>query len=403
MLLLNMNGVKLLQKIQWGTIWDKSYNMIANLNVIIEKCDEIGDEILGNELNKMIKGEAIALRAMFHFDLLRIFGPIYNTENSSLKTIPYITIADRSIVPLSSLEEATNKVMSDLDNAESLLSNDPIIKDGQTPNSYNGNTIFAFRQYRLNFFAVKALKARVEQWKGNIAKASEIAEEIINETKELFPFTPANQANHHYFPDRIFSTEMLFGLYHIKRNDEIYKAYFSPDLSINDLLTMAGEYSGGRLDVIYPDQNDYRFKMWAQKTVENKSVLFFNKFEDMSGNSEWSTDSYRYAIPLLTKSELYLIAAEGCSDINKASEYLSELRNARGIMSVTLDYDNRSSIVIEEFIREMIGKGQLYFLFKRLGMESIPNGSKIDGKMDVDLNIYSIPLPESETSQRKEN
>ena len=56
------------------SVWSKMYNLITSVNIIIEKCDQT--DVLSAQYQKMIKGEALALRAMYHLDLLRIFGPI---------------------------------------------------------------------------------------------------------------------------------------------------------------------------------------------------------------------------------------------------------------------------------------------------------------------------------------
>ena len=50
------------------------YTLIANDNLLMEKCDEPGAAIL-ERYYPIVKGEALALRAMMHFDLMRFYGP----------------------------------------------------------------------------------------------------------------------------------------------------------------------------------------------------------------------------------------------------------------------------------------------------------------------------------------
>lgn len=64
-------------KTQIDNIWSGLYTMIANCNAIIEHCGN-GNSVLPDEYYRMIKGEAIGLRAMMHLDLLRMFGPIWS-------------------------------------------------------------------------------------------------------------------------------------------------------------------------------------------------------------------------------------------------------------------------------------------------------------------------------------
>ncbi len=60
-------------------LWQKCYQVIRNATILLEAFDN--NDIKGDELNlKRIKGEALALRGMAYFDLLRCFArpPIYS-------------------------------------------------------------------------------------------------------------------------------------------------------------------------------------------------------------------------------------------------------------------------------------------------------------------------------------
>ncbi|MDE5612912.1 MAG: RagB/SusD family nutrient uptake outer membrane protein, partial [Odoribacter sp.] len=74
-------------KSAYQSIWEKYYTLIVNCNTILEHCDE-GREVLGEEYYNVVKGEALALRAFFHFEVLRIWGPVYK-ENKEMICMPY--------------------------------------------------------------------------------------------------------------------------------------------------------------------------------------------------------------------------------------------------------------------------------------------------------------------------
>src|SRR5690606_10477475 len=74
-------------KSKLNTIWSRLYTLIANTNVVIERSND-NPEVLPGEYLGLVKGEALALRAMFHFDLLRMFGPIYK-DGKDIESIPY--------------------------------------------------------------------------------------------------------------------------------------------------------------------------------------------------------------------------------------------------------------------------------------------------------------------------
>ena len=56
-------------------VWSEAYNVVANANVLIGHVDEAPEAIFTATNRSVIRGEAYALRAMMHFDLLRLFAP----------------------------------------------------------------------------------------------------------------------------------------------------------------------------------------------------------------------------------------------------------------------------------------------------------------------------------------
>ena len=103
-----------------GSIWGSMYEVLANINIILEHCDE-DNSALNSEYYPIVKGEALALRAMLHFDLLRLYGPVYNDASASTVCIPYQADASRDVHPLLPAKEVLEKVMEDLENAATLL------------------------------------------------------------------------------------------------------------------------------------------------------------------------------------------------------------------------------------------------------------------------------------------
>ena len=57
--------------------WNKAYALILNCNLLLENLEKTDIKFSGDNY-KIIKGEALALRAMLHFDMLRLFGPVYS-------------------------------------------------------------------------------------------------------------------------------------------------------------------------------------------------------------------------------------------------------------------------------------------------------------------------------------
>lgn len=392
-----------------NTIWTKFYNLIANSNAILDQCKE-GNTVLPTQYFGMIKGETLALRAMMHFDLLRMFGPIYDKEKDK-PCIPYIESSDRSVQPLISSVEVIGKVIRDLEEAQKLLQNtDPVLTQGALNFAGEINNHFNYRQYRLNYFAVTALLARAHLWSGNKEKALQYAKEVIDKGQRpedpFFPFVtleevrPSNPDN---VSDRMFSKEVLFSCYNQSRTTS-YNALFSPSLSATSLLTFSGTLTDGRITSIYDNQNDFRRSFWATRSMaEDKEVLYFNKYEELISKNNTSSDAFRFMIPLIRISEMYFIVAESSTDLQEAGEYLNKLRLNRGLAEMDFTNMDQINLVLEnEYLKEFMGEGQMFYFFKRKAYTELPEGSKIaGGTIPMQLSSYTFPLPESETSQRQ--
>ena len=78
-------------KDRFETVWKTTYSQISNLNAILEHCGD-GNPVLPELYYKLIKGEALGLRAMLHFDMLRLFGPLWTEKEQA--SIPYQTSSE---------------------------------------------------------------------------------------------------------------------------------------------------------------------------------------------------------------------------------------------------------------------------------------------------------------------
>ena len=380
----------------FSNVWSKMYSLISSANIILEKSEQT--DVLPSQYQKMIKGEALAMRAMFHLDLLRLFGPVMS-ENAHEMAIPYVTVADQNIQDFLTADVVIDRIIHDLTEASGLLqSSDPVLTDGVKHTPEAGDNIdFCYRQYRLNYFAVQVLLARAYLWKGDQTEALTISENAISKAESIFPFISSSAANGSY-PDRVFSSEVIFALYNTNRIN-VYRKYFASTLDTRNILSFAGTLDSGRIPELYDSQNDLRYKMWSASS-EGDNDLIFNKYEDVV-LKDGSTNHYCYMMPLIRLSELYLIAAECETDFSKALTYLNTLRNKRNCPNVTpRNSEELMNNITSEFRKEMIGEGQMFFFYKRHAMQSIPNGSSTSGNINMIMKNYVVPVPDSEIDNR---
>lgn len=372
--------------------WNKAYALILNCNKILENIDQNQDLFTGGNYYA-VKGEALALRAMLHFDMLRLFGPVY-AKDSDKKAIPYYNKQTNSPEPILTVKEVAEKVVADLEEARILLANDPVKTEGTLMSgSQDGTSNFMrYRALRLNYYAVEALLARVNLYMGNKTEAFKYATDVIKTADQgIFPFvdkslvigSPAD-------PDRIFSSEVLFALTNTSRS-KIHKNFYDPSRLPNYVFRMDDNlmsnivYGGAATTGGY--QDDYRYRANWIATGSNR---YFYKYSDMVANGSIQNTM----IPMIRLGEMFLIAAESQSDnLANGVQYVNALRRNRGVANLqTLTPD----LLKYEYIRELYGEGQLFYLYKRLNSDIITSSNANKNPKASDL-IFVVPLPDSET------
>jgi hypothetical protein len=381
----------------FGTIWNSSYNLTANINLFIKNLDTYKGVVTPTE-DSIMRGEAIAMRAFLQFDMLRMFGPAYNSSDSTKLSIPYYKLAGIAVNPYLPANNVMDSIMSDITLSESMLSNDPVITYGvKGDSSINANSFYQRRNCRFNIYAVKALDARVNMYRGNKTAANAAAQYVIQNADAKFPWITAAKAAA-VNPDRAFSTEMLFavatkGLY--TSYDALYSdAIVNP---VNLLAPTSYNYNTFMETNIYP--NDFRIKY--QWTIAGNNQPYFIKYKQVPND----TTSFRNYMPVLRKSEMYYIAAECAPDAPTAVSYLNKVRVNRGIanLSTSLTPAQVVTEIGKEYMKEFYGEGQLFFYYKRTNTPTIPSGMAIDAtygpvNMYAKGNNYVLPLPSTESN-----
>jgi starch-binding outer membrane protein, SusD/RagB family len=371
-------------------IWTSSYANILNVNSFLENLEKYKGTV-DEKTEAIYKGEALAMRAYLHFDLLRLYGPRYSTVDSTKQSLPYYEETKISINPLLPANEFMVKVIADLKKAEELLKNDAIVTTGvgQVASNESADFLKNNRNYRLNYYAVKGIEARVFMYRGDKVSASAAAKSVI-EKASVFPWTTVvNALSEKTNPDRIFSTEMIFGILNTQLYNR-YTAIFDPANTDANILAPLP----ARLSTVYEsNESDYRFNLnWQTSTTGLKPYKTFYKYADIVDK----TKVFRFTVPLLKISEMYYIAAE--CEPNAAdgiNNYLNVVRFNRGLTNLATTV-NINTELQKEYQKEFFGEGQLFYYYKRRNVTSIPNGSST---ANITVN-YAVPIPLSESQYR---
>lgn len=393
-------------KRELDSTWTAAYNTILNCNVVLENIEK-SEGVLSALEYQVLKGEMLAVRAFLHFDMLRLFGPVYKLHPEA-EAIPYNESTKVVILSLMTADSVLHeKILRDLDEAEELLeNNDPVIEKGPMASLEKDEEVYLrYRQLRMNYYAVLALKARVYLYAGEQANALTAARKLLTDSKvsEHFPSVDpnkllANQSN----PDRVFSTEVLTGIYKKDRAD-IYTKYFSSEQAGNNYLHPRKDFVVTNL--FEGETQDYRFQTWWQvASGVGESGHSLIKYKGIDQPSETEGVEYFYAtfMSLIRLSEVYYIAAECEPVLADRYDWLNQLRSRRGLpeLPVISDSDFMKRLR-SEYLREFIGEGQIFFMYKRLylsfdrnenGYNAVTYGAREDR--------YVLALPSGEIDNR---
>ena len=367
-----------------NSFYGNLYKVIADVNGLLNNIDARKEMFEGNNF-EIIKGEALAIRAFCHFDVLRLFGPI-PTNLPEGTILPYVTTV--SIVPnrLVSYNDFTTKLLADLDEAERCLEgNDPIltasIKELSTLEVAQDDNFLCDRQMRMNYYAVCALKARVQLWLGNKNEALKYAQKVIDAKDPngnvMFRLGSATDCAN---GDLIFSSEHIFNL----------NVYNLSDFKISAANTFYTNSTALKYFWASETTDIRRGKMWKE-VYDNywwTYYYYMTKYTQATNMPVWAKNP----IPLFRLAEMYLIAME-CGSIQNANDLYKEVCIARDITPVTFgSTEELSETLILEYNREFYGEGQAFYAYKRLGRSKIFGTSTVGSAL-----IYVLPLPKAES------
>lgn len=364
-----------------ATIWGNMYKAIGGINNILDHVDQAKGVFLKNHYN-LVKGEALGLRAYMHFDLLRMFGPV-PINNGTVNAIPYIKTFDKQVTALNNTSQVIDLCLKDLDEAEQLLSvyQEIIYNTGDKADEFTNYT-----RNHFNYWAVKALKARIYLYAGNKAKAYQYAREVIASGK--FPFVDRSTFNLTANQDRTFSTEHVFAL-NLPLIKPIIDQRFRLDGNVNFMgstFYLSTATMNTLFDVANGGSTDYRY-LYHIRT--SGSYSYTTKFwQDGVSNLQLSNQ-----MPLLRLAEMYYIAAEATTDLTEAKTLINEVRVKRGLEALTSVFDEniRMQEIAKEYIKEFYAEGQLFFYYKRLRTLPVPRSA-----VAMTAQTYVFPLPDAE-------
>ena len=330
--------------------WQSPYIVIGRANRIIAAAEggKLSDAVEAKAKIEQYAAESKVLRALAHFDLVRIYGKPYTEDQGASLGVPLVTeVLESNAKPArSTVAEVYAQVVKDL--TEAISSN---ALATETKPGY------------VSVWGAKAILSRVYLNMGDYANALSVAEDIIkNSGAALWTRDQYLKAWDASTPNE---SEFLFRL-NVAGSDD------NNDLNgIGNLQQRDGykEMVATKkfVDMLTSDPKDVRNEMFLPAKAEKEvavygtNKVFLNKLRGQGGDLRNVT-----IVPIIRLSEVYLTAAECAfrnNDKTKAVEYLNDLvknRTTTVASLATVDNITLDRILIERR-KELIGEGQRYF------------------------------------------
>lgn len=436
-----------------GSLWSGWYNLIYNANTVLANVDgvEFSDELT----KKQFKGEALFLRALAHFELVRSFGrvPIIDhvlASTQEAKTIPQSEGKDVIL----------NSVIPDLLEAEKLLPYRAEMK-GSTGKSIAG-------EGRADRLAAQALLARVYMTlKGYPyndasakAQAKSYLETVVKNGASYFAPNMSEWKRQFLTDNTAANKYQIFGIQHrLGTGNQL--TFISGTMIKNLDIVADGYHSGSEMNPVYPEatlryefvsNNDPRglgFSFIDGYDEYNGTPAYVNrttKFDyngsqieslEMSINAKWcptkpkrkeagiafedsqlgsgtgSLNKWPLNFPVIRYEDMMLLYAELLvedGDIPGAMSLVNKIRNRAGIATVpsSPSADKAMEYVVRERKLELYLEGVRWFDMVRYGKWKELTIAKYDryktnGDYRTNVSVdnlkdgrYVLPIPKAE-------
>jgi len=380
--------------------WNGIYSIIMLSNSLLANIERGNVTTLtaADQTNlENIKGQALCVRALAHFDLVRLYGTPYLKSQGSEDGVPVVkrVLDAKDQLQRNSVAEVYAAVIQDFTEAI------PLLKTARL----NGG----FNQY-----AAKALLARVNLYKGDWDQAYTLAKDVIDNGGYSL-YTPANWAASWKSQ---FGSESIFELYVVNTEADLGnsspRSFLTP-MYVNTSYLAGAVCSDLYLNRLNEDATDVR---QALLDIDEYGNPIRNPERSIPGRKGWlrkydgdgKATGTAVNIKVVRLSEVYMIAAEAAvkkssPDKANAVSWLNEVRKRAPLLAPALAAESTDALmdkIMNERAKELIAEGHRYFDLMRQGLKvafdppkfsepTIPaNGRPAE---PFDWNFYKCILP----------
>ena len=332
--------------------WSQIYFSLLQVNNLLQNISQL--EAAGATGYNSYKGQALTLRAIMYFDLVRLYGKSYDLDKNAYGVPNITTPLKSSDQPLrNSVSENYNQIITDLKTAAPLLAK----------TKSNGF---------VNYYGNLAMQARAYLYMKDYPNALKAAEEIItsNVYTQYSNAAWVDSWKLQYGSESILEIGVYplegdlgansIGAYHRRKGDggsTILGWFIASDYFLNRLNQDAADVRWG---VMNTDE--------ISTTANPRKGALYKYSGSISLAGDGKSTATAVNLKLIRLSEIYLIAAEAAlpTDAIKAATYLNAIRKRAPNLipatagTVTVD------MILDERSKELYGEGHKFFDMMRL-------------------------------------
>lgn len=325
--------------------WSQIYRTILQTNNLLESITKLEAE--GGTGFDSYKGQALTARAIMYFDLVRLYGKSYDDDKTSLGVPNITTMLTAADQPLRATVEANyTQILNDLKSAAPLLSK-------AKNNGY------------INYYANRAMQARVYLYMKDYTNALQAAEEIINSNVYSAYSNAAwlSSWKGQYGTESIFELAIVPG-----ENDPTTSSLgFAHRRRAHGGGTVLGLFMASDyfLNRLRQDPTDIRWGIMAADeslpATRLGSVYKYSGSVTLEGDGKATPTAVN--IKVIRLSEIYLIAAEAAlnTDKAKAATYLNVIRKRAPALAPATAVNVTLQMILDERSKELFGEGHRFF------------------------------------------
>lgn len=363
------------------SIWETGYSIIAHCNSILSSIDSVKN-ITPIQAQK-INGEALAIRSLIYFDLVRLFAQTYTFSNTAIAKnadskgghtgIPLVlNKTDRqnlSAPDTKSVNEIYSQIISDLVRADSLLSQG------------------TFSRHRLNTQSIHALLAQIYLTQKKYDLALNYCESVIE--SQQFSLVDRNSFLNNWNSDN--SSEIVFSI----------SMTATDYLGTNSLAHILSPEGYG---AIVPSEDlTSIYSSWDMRLefFQKRAETFCNKYSGT--NNILGLDN----IPIIRISEMYLIQAEcfaqkalktpGFTSFAQESLLTIAQRSDSTIFAINSTGTDLLEDIYTEYRKEFAFEGTRFFQLKRIESSIVRTDCSETCDLTYPDKKFAFPLPLHET------